>query len=73
MFSLDWIRAEKQIDTEFEGSLEQALGYDPVLCPTCGAHLHGGICLNACHLSDETRQKFVELMNAVAMTVTKAG
>lgn len=33
------------------------------LCPVCKAHLsHSGICLNACHLSRSTREKFAKMM-----------
>lgn len=33
-------------------------------CPTCGAHLAAsGICLNACHLSKESRERFTALMS----------
>lgn len=31
-------------------------------CPSCGAHLSAsGICLNACHLSSESRARFNSL------------
>lgn len=66
VLNLEWQKAEKKTDPDFEGSIFQELGYDAELCPTCGAHLHGGICLNTCHLSDETRQRFNVLMAVVA-------
>jgi hypothetical protein len=37
------------------------------ICPKCDAHLApSGICLNACHLSDESRAKFNRLMELCA-------
>lgn len=39
---------KRLVDPDFEGSIFEMLGYDPELCPHCGTHLHGGICLNAC-------------------------
>ena len=51
----DWYATEKETDPNFEGSIWQKLGYEDKLCPDCGAHLHHGICLNACHLSQRGR------------------
>lgn len=37
------------------------------LCPKCDAHLApSGICLNACHLSDESRAKFNRILDLCA-------
>jgi len=36
---------------QFEGSIWQQLEYDRETCRHCGAHLHGGVCLNACSLT----------------------
>jgi ribosomal protein S27AE len=34
-------------------------------CPKCGAHLAAsGICLNACHMSDKSRERFGRLLAA---------
>ena len=63
MYDQEWVMAEKKVDPDFEGSLLQQLGFDPELCPTCEAHLHGGICLNTCHLTKESRVKFAALMS----------
>lgn len=46
-------------------------GKDPCfsmeVCPKCDAHLApSGICLNACHLSDESRERFAKLMESMA-------
>lgn len=60
-----WEAAEKKTDPDFEGSLEQKVGFDNLLCPTCGAHLKDGICLNACHLSKASRDRFNALMKAI--------
>lgn len=61
-YDAQWVAAEKKIDPDFEGSLEQKLGFDNLLCPTCGAHLKDNICLNACHLSAESRKRFSQIM-----------
>jgi hypothetical protein len=66
MLNKDWHAAEKKEDPDFEDSLWELLGYDNLLCPTCNAHLHGGICLNACHLSSESRARFATIMTEVA-------
>ena len=65
-FDADWKKAEKKVDPEFDGSSHQALGFDRELCPTCGAHLHRGICLNLCHLSIESRKRFQQIMSGPA-------
>lgn len=67
-WSKGWLQAEKKTDPNFEGSIFQALGFSELLCPTCGAHLkdigeENGeqfryICLNACHLTNESRLRF---------------
>lgn len=62
MLNDEWYAAEKAIDPDFEGSISEKFGFDAELCPTCNANLHGGICLNACHLSKKSRQRFSELM-----------
>lgn len=41
------------------------LGYDATKCPTCGAHVREGICLNTCHLSRRMQQKFADAMRTV--------
>jgi hypothetical protein len=39
------------------------------LCPICKAHLyHSGICLNACHLSKSSRERFFKMMGEIAKT-----
>lgn len=60
--SLEWLAADKAIDPDFVGSIWEEMGYDDKLCPACGAHLHNGICLNACHLTKRSREKFGQLM-----------
>ncbi len=58
----DWLKAEKEIDEEFKGSVFEEIGMDKQLCPTCGAHLKvidgDLICLNACHLVKQSQSKF---------------
>jgi hypothetical protein len=62
----DWEKAEKKIDPNFEGSMWQTLGMDKELCPTCNAHLHNGICLNACHLTPASKMAFhMELLEHI--------
>jgi len=35
----------------------------PWLCPECGGHLGSSmICLNACHLTEEQRERFAKLL-----------
>ena len=65
ILNMDWYATEKEIDPDFEGSIWQELGYDPELCSTCGAHLHGGICLNVCHLSESSQAKFSFLIGEI--------
>jgi hypothetical protein len=68
----DWNSLEKKVDPNFDGSLWQKLGYEARLCPVCGAHLHEGICLNACHLSTSARERFVSLMREAAIRVQQS-
>lgn len=42
------------------------LGYEAKVCPTCGAHIRNGICLNTCHLSRASQERFAALMAASA-------
>lgn len=63
MTRTEWMAAEKKVDEDFTGSLWEQLGYENKLCPTCGAHLHGGICLNACHLGDAGQDRFAKHMS----------
>ena len=65
VYDQEWILAEKKIDPNFIGSLFETLGFEATLCPTCGSHLHHGICLNACHLAKESREKFATLMSGM--------
>lgn len=58
----EWLLAEKEIDPKFAGSMWEQLGYQATLCPTCHAHLHDGICLNACHLGDAGKERFTKHM-----------
>lgn len=51
MINKEWQLAKKKVDPDYEGSLFEKLGFDPVLCPVCSAHLRDGVCLNLCHLS----------------------
>ena len=69
----DWMRAEKVTDPDFEDSLSEQLGFDAQLCPTCHAHLWKGICLNACHLSDDMRERFyAKLQTYIQLPTTPA-
>jgi len=61
----EWLSADKPIDQDFAGSIWEELGYSSLLCPTCGAHLHDGICLNACHLTKKSRDRFNQIMEQV--------
>jgi len=65
IYDQEWMKAEKKIDPDFIGSLYETLGFEATMCPTCGSHLHQGICLNACHLAKVARQKFADLMSGV--------
>jgi len=58
MINKQWFDAKKKIDPDFAGSLFEEIGFDKELCPTCDSHLKDKICLNACHLSKETQEKF---------------
>ena len=51
MINKEWLAAEKKIDPDFKGSIFEMLGFDPLLCPVCSAHLQDGVCLNLCHLN----------------------
>ena len=62
MIDPNWLDATKKQDPEFAGSIHEELGFDDVLCPTCGAHLRNGICLNACHLTRRSQQRFSDIM-----------
>jgi hypothetical protein len=66
MLDLDWFDIEKKVDPNFVGSVFDQMGFEKELCPTCGAHLRGGICLNACHLTKTSQKKFSELMKRIA-------
>jgi hypothetical protein len=61
MFDTEWLKAEKKVDPEYAGSIYEDMGMDNILCPTCGAHLKGGICLNTCHLSKASQERFAAL------------
>jgi hypothetical protein len=65
MIDVEWTETPKETDPNFEGSIWQKMGHDPELCPTCGAHLYDGICLNACHLTRESRERFAQGMIAL--------
>lgn len=65
MLDGEWQNAEKKIDPDFVGSIFEKMGWDAELCPTCNAHLHGGVCLNVCHLSRVSRKRFGKLMGVV--------
>jgi len=60
MIDLNWLNVTKERDPKFAGSIHEELGFDDILCPTCGAHLRGGICLNACHLTTRSRRRFAK-------------
>lgn len=53
-------------DENFEGSIFEKMGFDAELCPKCNAHLHGGICLNACHLSESQMKRFQLIMEQIS-------
>lgn len=61
-----WLNATKERDPDFAGSIWEEMGYDNALCPTCEAHLHNGICLNACHLTPGSQRAFSEIMQGVS-------
>lgn len=67
----DWHATEKKTDPDFAGSIWEEMGYEDKLCPTCEAHLHGGICLNACHLSRQSRERLADLMQAASRRSAK--
>lgn len=62
MYDIDWVKAEKVVDENYDGSIWEELEYDRELCPTCNSHLHNGICLNTCHLSSSSRKRFNAFM-----------
>lgn len=53
-------------DKDFKGSIFEKLGMSEFLCPVCGANLKESmgelICLNACHLSAGSRERYQKLM-----------
>ena len=63
MIDIEWVQIKKKIDRKYKGSIWEKLGYDKELCPRCKTHLHKGICLNACHLTSSSRQRFASLIN----------
>ena len=60
MIDQNWLNTTKEQDPNFAGSIHEKLGFDNAICPTCGTHLRNGICLNACHLTPRSRQRFSE-------------
>ncbi len=69
MINSDWAKTEKMVDSFFKGSLWEKLGYEDKICPTCKAHIYDGICLNGCHLSKGTQQRFNTMMKEAAEKV----
>jgi hypothetical protein len=46
-----------------DGEFWDNMGYVKELCPVCKAHLRqNGICLNACHLGESSKKRFIEMM-----------
>jgi len=66
MLDIEWQETEKRIDPDFVGSIWEEMGWDAELCPACDAHLRSGICLNACHLSKASQERFAVIMRATA-------
>jgi len=59
-------------DPNFSGSIFEQLGYSAELCSRCLAHLYtDGICLNGCHLSRATLERFNKLMKEASEVVQK--
>lgn len=55
----EWQNTEKKIDPNYAGSIFEAMDLSDKLCPACNAHLSkSDICLNACHLGTDGRQRF---------------
>jgi len=71
LYNKKWMAAEKKVDEDFEGSLWQRMGYEARLCPFCNAHLHRGICLNACHLNVKLEKKLNNTMVEVVDAIDK--
>lgn len=55
-------------DPDFNGSIWDKMElYSDLLCPICEAHVtKTGICLNACHLSPASRDRFNKLVVSAA-------
>lgn len=54
-------------DPNFKGSVFETLGFSENYCPSCNAHLMpSGICLNACHLTPDQRQRMAQGLKLVS-------
>lgn len=71
MIDPNWLSATKKQDPEFAGSIHEELGFDNALCPTCGAHLRNGICLNACHLIPKSQRRFSNIMKEATRKIAE--
>ena len=61
-------------DEEYEAHpYAKLLGTDKARCPDCNAPTHGGICLNACHLSAGQYQRFHAGLRAAGLGPIKSG
>jgi len=45
-----------------EAELMERIGFEKDCCPKCGANLFNGVCLNACHLSKSSVERFSRLL-----------
>lgn len=54
---------------DFKDSIFEKMGLSKYLCPKCGANLKESygelICLNACHLSEQSQRRFSRLISSV--------
>lgn len=74
IYDEEWLKAPKAIDSDFSGSLSERLGYNRLICPKCGSHLFGKedepMCLNACHLTQEGRNRLHATLASAAAVVS---
>ena len=70
MLDENWLKTKKKIDRKFKGSIHDQMGFEKYLCPRCKTHLWKGICLNACHLTQSSRQRFASLINGATQQIT---
>ena len=48
-----------------EPDLFERIGFDKEICPECQANYRNSICLNGCHLSKKTLDKFNKIFSGI--------